>query len=551
MKEFTAAIVTGILLVVSYQFVGIASFIAYVPLLHLLAYSGRRSITKTCTLLYVTFFIYHAGTNWWISSWQEQTDPYLFTSGIVLMVLHPFFLMLPFAIVQLITTRVGALWALVSAPFVVTAFEWLHGQSDASYPWLTSGYMLTNTWWGQLSELVGVYGITFIIIAINAAIVYTLAQHPGTRTKKINFVLIGTGIALLAIVGIILQQQARALAGTSPEHPPEAPLHVLIVQPNENPWDKWTAASVQVEKLKNITDSAISATPDQLRPTLVVWPETAIPYTIRRPLYSSDWTSLSRWTDSLGISLLTGYADYVEYRSGTAPPSARQYTDTPIHYDIFNAAMLVGERPGGTIEVHRKTRLTPFAERLPFADQLTFAMQWIEWGVGISAWGKGTSCVPLKIREGANVGVNICIESIYPEVSREFVRNGASILAVITNDAWYNGTWGPMQHFRIAQQRAIETRRSIIRCANSGVSGLISPAGESVHPVSGDVPAETTSAAVFQVTPQSALTLYSRTGNILPYTSVVVTILVLVFTRIRTVIRKMQSISTARTTKPL
>ncbi|MBK9182094.1 MAG: apolipoprotein N-acyltransferase [Ignavibacteria bacterium] len=229
------------------------------------------------------------------------------------------------------------------------------------------------------------------------------------------------------------------------------------------------------------------------------------------------------------------------YAPGQAPPSARQSrVDPSVRFDAFNAAMMINAGKSD-VPVHRKSMLTPFAERLPFADQLTFAMSWIEWGVGISAWGKGQTRLPLPVVKGsdtlARIGTIICIESIYPEVARDLVNNGSDILCVITNDAWYNGTWGPEQHYDIARMRAIEQRRNVIRCANSGVSGIIrSDGSEDPHPAI----APMTQGAVMVAAQRSGdRTLYAVLGDPMPILGLILTLLAVVSARIPLILRNL------------
>jgi apolipoprotein N-acyltransferase len=116
-----------------------------------------------------------------------------------------------------------------------------------------------------------------------------------------------------------------------------------------------------------------------------------------------------------------------------------------------------------------------------------FMRSWFEWGVGISAWGIGTDQHNLQVKttnDSAMLGPIICIESIYPEFVSNTTGNGAEIIVIITNDAWYDNTPGPEQHFLIAAMRAIENRRFIARCANTGVSGIISPTGKTMSRLS-------------------------------------------------------------------
>ncbi len=515
---------------------GVLAFVAYVPLLIALTSSfhtiRRRQIV---CFLYLTFFVYHGIANWWVSSWQERTDPYLFVSGIALWLFHPFFLMLPFLVLSSIHRRIGKNWALLLSPLAICGFEWLHGQTDASYPWLTTGYSLVHTPFAQIAEYVGVYGLSFAIGAVNVLVLLAITARYTSKRVRL-------AAATTAIVCAWMASGYALEFGVWEIHK-ESGLRVLLVQPNEDPWDKWSDPYAQLATHQRLTDSAAGVLG---KPDLVVWSETAIPFTIRHPRNIEEWVRLRSWVDSSGFSLLTGYADLVVYPKGAAPPSARlSEADHSVAFDMFNAAMVINPHQE-SVPVHRKSMLTPFAERLPFADQLTFAMQWIEWGVGISAWGKGQTRSPLPVvgdwRKKDSIGVIICIESIYPEVAADLVRAGANILCVITNDAWYNGTWGPEQHFDIARMRAIEQRRSVLRCANSGITGVILPSGrDRVHPAVAPI---TQGCAMVSVWPTSHRTLYSRIGDVLPIASLIIALLAFASARIPAVLRNLPFRST-------
>ena len=535
-SPFVRAALSGTLLGLAFPQVlpvgmaGVLSFFGFVPLLLAINDDGRATRTwKIVSWFYLSFVIYHGLTNWWVCSWQERTDPYLFASGIALWLFHPFFLMLPFVALASIRRRLGTGWMLIMAPLSIAGFEWLHGQTDASYPWLTTGYSLVHTPFAQIADTVGVYGLSFLIASVNVVIVYLMLQRVVGRTVAYQAVALCLVLALWLGIGV---WKAADHAATTSD------VRVMIIQPNEDPWDKWADTRAQVRMHQQLTDSMRR---NGSLADVVVWSETAIPYTIRDPRFMPEWDVLRQWVDTSSISLLAGYADIMIYAPGQAPPSARQSrVDPSVRFDAFNAAMMINAGKSD-VPVHRKSMLTPFAERLPFADQLTFAMSWIEWGVGISAWGKGQTRLPLPVVKGsdtlARIGTIICIESIYPEVARDLVNNGSDILCVITNDAWYNGTWGPEQHYDIARMRAVEQRRNVIRCANSGVSGIIrSDGSEDPHPAI----APMTQGAVMVAAQRSGdRTLYAVLGDPMPILGLILTLLAVVSARIPLILRNL------------
>ncbi len=529
------AITSGILLGGAFPQVvgpwaGVLSVCALVPLLLLIATRAPDvSRTRIVVWLYSTFVIYHGLTNWWVCSWQERTDPYLFASGIALWLGHPFFLMLPFVALASIRRRLGVAWMLVLTPASIAGFEWLHGQTDASYPWLTIGYTVVRTPLAQIADVVGVYGLSFMIALVNAAIAWVVLHRSDRSVVRQGSIAIALFMITWFAVG------AARTVGPNPS----STVRALLVQPNEDPWNKWSDPELQLSTHLRISDSARSVISSSRRSVdVVVWSETALPFLIRDQRHREQWNTLRTWVDTSSVPLITGLADVYVYPRGTAPASARRSASDPdLRYDAFNAAMVLNPSTN-RVALHYKSMLTPFAERLPFADQLTFAMSWIEWGVGISAWGKGQTRLPLPVLRGADtlarIGTIICIESIYPEVARDMVNNGADLLCVITNDAWYNGTWGPPQHFDIARMRAIEQRRALIRCAQSGVTGAILPDGTDAGTL---FPVMQRGALVASVPTQTGRTFYARVGDPVPILGLLFTIFAIVAARIPAYVR--------------
>lgn len=527
-RHLLLAICSGLLLGCSYalsEWFGEFMLVAYVPLLVLFAEDSTEiGWSRRTWYAYSSLFLYHGLTNWWIASWQKQTDPYLFATGIVLMFVHPLFLVLPFIVLSSIRKRLGPACMLASFPICLTAFEWIHGQTDLSYPWLTSGYSLVHSPMAQIADIVGVYGLSFLVACVNSLFAWTLLYRSQTMRRLIVHATAALfAIAMWAMAGSIRSKEYEDYASATGKR-----CKVALVQPNENPWDKWTDSRMQLAVHLALSDSSMLANG---KPDLVVWSETALPFVIRDPRHDLEWTALKTWVARSQVNLLTGVADRVIYAAGQAPPSARTSRAGDVQYDVFNAAYLMSADTA-IVQVHQKSMLTPFAERLPFADQLTFAMSWIEWGVGISAWGKGLSRNPLFVMQGSDtvmrIGPIICIESIYPEVSRDFVINGADALCVITNDAWYNGTPGPRQHFDIARMRAIETRRPVLRCANSGITGLINPDGAAaveIEPMQSGV-------AFANVLPADGVTPYVKVGDLIPKACSVLVVFLLILARI-------------------
>jgi apolipoprotein N-acyltransferase len=536
---------------------GVIAFVGFVPMLVVL--ERTRGIWPTLRCLYGAFFVFHGVSNWWVSSWQREADPYLMAAGIALWLSHPLFFALPMLGYTFVRERAGRSAALVALPLLWTSFEWLHGTSELSYPWQSLGYtQIYHTPFVQIADVAGVWGVTFLIVVVNACAAqcwFALSEQPPQRplAERVVAVAVCVRVQLVVIVACVLLPLIYGLLRLQTfdhavlTHSSQLKqVTVGIVQPNVNPWNKWTgSAQAQVLHQMAIQDSlrvALGKTGTMM--DLVLWSEVAIPYRILAPSNATYFQALKAWVDTSNVALITGTpSDTVYAGRRYAPASAvmmPRSTDS-VFFDSYNTTMLLSPRHSVTLnqaamvegmatngveasssklytglQLYRKMKMTPLAERVPFADVLFFAVKALTWSVGISGWqiGPVQHCLGLPREDGSvnRIGTIICIESIYPDFVAGFVRAGAQILTVVTNDGWFNNTPGPEQHYQIAAMRAIETRRYLARCANTGVSGFITPTGVSLQKTQ-------TSACLGIVATMPLLgeqTLYVRWGDWLP-----------------------------------
>lgn len=481
---------------------GFLAFGMFVPLLVLMEQQAVEK--KTVRLLYVFFFFFHGAANWWVMSWQKETDPFLMIAGAALWLGHAYFLMPAFLLYTYIRKRTSLTIALASLPFLWTSVEWLHSLGDLSYPWLAVGYTQTySTNLIQIADVTGVWGVSFVVVVVNS-----ILAHWWLTRKRVTAYVAAITVLFVCLIGY--GEYSKSVYGKE-----KGSVTFGVVQPNIDPWKKWKGESYEMmDKHLRLQDSLNK----QRHCDISVWSETAIPIGILLPQNEDVHTYMQRWADTSHTAIFTGFADWKFYPEATAPVNARPY---PLRdntkYKVFNSAGIL--IPNSTnVPVHHKSKLTPFGEGFPFSDDITFLQNVLQWGVGISGWnkGEGANALPIVVRgDTVKVGPVICIESIYPNYVADYARNGANVLAVITNDAWYDGTFGPEQHYCIARMRAVESRRYIVRCGNSGVSGFISATGESVEQ------AQTRTALALHGTVPllTTQTLYMKFGDWLPISS--------------------------------
>jgi len=528
------AIMSGLLLGLSFPPLpfNLLAFVALVPMLFVFM---QNEIKHKYIYLYITFFLYHGLSNWWIGSWQAETDPYLTASAIALAIIHPFFFFIPFVAFKHTLRKTNENIALNLFPLFWVSVEWLHSLGEFSYPWLTIGNtQIQNIHWIQFVDITGVWGASYLIILFNVIALKLINKYGNIDKKQFalqNKLNLGLILAIIFIPIIYSNITINYWENEYNKTPKEELINVGIIQPAINPWRKWDSSpEQQILRQISMQDSILKL---NKKIDLMLWSETSIPVKINYK-DSYDYAYLQKWADNNQVSILSGFAEVEFFDKNAKAPSTARYigNDSTIRYEAYNSALIVNPNTKSNAR-YRKMKLTPFAERLPYAEELLFMRSWFEWGVGISAWGIGREQTVLQLdgKKQANIGTIICIESIYPDFVSNFAALGADFFVIITNDAWYDYTPGPRQHYLIGQMRAIENRRFIARCANTGVSGLISSWGTSLD----EIPQYKSEAKIFSLPKINSLTIYSQYGGWLPK---IFTLIIIIFVIYLIFIRK-------------
>jgi len=212
---------------------------------------------------------------------------------------------------------------------------------------------------------------------------------------------------------------------------------------------------------------------------LIILPETALPYYFRERIFEERLEMLLNVCDSIETPLLIGTPDLVYYKDqNTAPGDAKIMKSSGLKYDTYNSAVLFEpEKDPDDFQKHQKIKLVIGSERMPYQEILSFTKSIISWGVGLSSWQIGQDTNIFTLPGEVKFNTAVCYESVYPEFFAGFVNKGAEFSVIITNDGWWGKFFGTYQHNRFAVFRAIENRRWIARCANTGISDFIDPQG--------------------------------------------------------------------------
>jgi apolipoprotein N-acyltransferase len=288
---------------------------------------------------------------------------------------------------------------------------------------------------------------------------------------------------------------------------------VGIVQPNLNPWDKWSTGN-----LGQLTNQYLSLSKECVESDaeLILWPETALPVYTFGGTYHIVENSIFNFLDSNNVALLTGMPDIIYYFDQNKIPENAKYAKQGDYYYATYNAVLGLNASSREIQRYGKMKLVPLGEKVPFADQITFLGDLFRWGVGITGWNIGKDTTVFKIyhenSDTIKVGGLVCYESVDPVFVTAFVQKGAEMITVVTNDSWYGKSSGPYQHKDFGMLRAVENRRSVVRCANGGISCIINAKGE----ILSETELFTKTTLVGDVPLQNEITFYSANPLIIP-----------------------------------
>jgi len=336
------------------------------------------------------------------------------------------------------------------APALWVALEYGQTYIFTGFPWELLGYGLTpSPYLLQNADLVGVYGLSGLIVLVNAA----LYQAGKTWGEGRRGSALGTaGVAALIVAaaltyGYIRLQDINRRMAASPT------LKVGVVQGNIDQGQKWDPENrkATIEKYRFLTRELQGD-----HPHLVIWPETAAPFLfLRNQLLSPLVVEVAREN---GVYLLFG-SPAVEFRQGEEW--------------FFNRAYLLSPQ-GEVAGQYDKAHLVPYGEYVPLRRWFSFIGKMVPM-VGDFMEGPPGAVVSTP---AAGVGNLICFESIFPDLSRAMATNGARLLVNLTNDAWFGRTSAPYQHLSMAVLRAVENRLPLARAANTGFSAFILPNGQ-------------------------------------------------------------------------
>jgi len=349
-----------------------------------------------------------------------------------------------------------AWWALIS---LWLSFEYLHLNWDLSWPWLTLGNVFAHyPQFIQWYEYTGTLGGSLWILLANIILYHSIKN-------KSKYVLSLAVITLPILFSFQIKTKNEGKV-----------VEIVVVQPNIDPYfekfDDLTSIQ-QLEKFIELAESKLDSSTNYL-----IGPETAIVDGVweNKIENSPEIQRLIQLIEKYPqLNIIVGAVTYKAYsKTEQIPKTARQFTGSDAYYDVFNSAIQIND---AEISFYNKSKLVQGVEFTPFPVLLE-NLEFLAIDLGGITGSLGTQDYrEVFASKSALMAPIICYESIFGEFISQYVRNGADLFAIITNDGWWKDTPGYKQHLNYASLRAIECRRAIARSANTGISAFIDSNG--------------------------------------------------------------------------
>ncbi len=511
MRHLIYALATGLLLVLAWPTTGFAPllFIAFVPLLLVIRekqVDQKKSGWSVLGLSYLALFIFNIGTTYWL---YYSTAFGMWFAVLVNSLLMALIFFSYYKILYKISFKQAALFIVL----LWIGFEYLHLQWEFSWPWLNLGNAFSEyTSWIQWYEYTGTFGGTLWVWIGNFIVFKSILLFKKHKAQSIlvrGAIKLSVCIALPVIISVSIKMFYE---------PSKETLEVVILQPNIDPYsEKYTTTDAKVNTL--LTRLAKEKLSDQT--SLVLAPETVFANNTSITTFSTS--EAKKFADGLiadypNLSIVSGISMFDYFKDPTQVKAQSNVYAQGGWYNDYNSAFHIDSAGGDGF--YHKSKLVVGVENFPYVSTLKPILGDVMIDLGGTVAMKTTqnNRDVFSIRDSITTAPIICYESVYGEFVTGYVRNGANFLSIITNDAWWSNTQGHKQHFSYARLRAIETRRSVARSANTGISGFISETGEVLNTLGYDKQGSIKG----EVTLNSKQTFYVRYGNYIARTSLFV-----------------------------
>jgi apolipoprotein N-acyltransferase len=496
------AILSGLLLASAWLISPIFLAIAWLPWLYLenkiYQNSAKYSFWSVLAYFYVTLGIWNLLATWWLVLIE-------WLGGVFALVVNPLLMSIPLLLFhyfrrQFNSQAVYGLWLILWL-----AYEFLQIQWDLAWAWLTLGNGLAPfPAVIQYYEFTGVLGGSLWILLIN----WGLWEFWQAKNLKLAIFLMI--LPLLMLLFSYYQFTNYTEKGKS--------VKIIVVQPDIDPYTekfskqtKFIPFAQQFERLEKLTQPLLKPDIDLVlypeAATGVLWDEIGF---LKNPKAFSEFNHFNNLFKPypqtrflLGMNTFRFLPDSLKNL-----PTAIKMRSSEMYYLKYNSAVF-RQDTSGRVKVYHKSKLVPGGESLPWLGWLKPIYSQLDDLKGVVT--PQTERTVFQLDNQVKIASLICYESTFGEFANEFVKNGAQILTIITNDAFWRNSPEPWQHQQIDRLRAIETRRAIARASHHGYSGFINQKGE----ISQSTPLNRPLAIVGEIKANSELTFYTLYGDCL------------------------------------
>jgi len=518
---YLLSILTGVLLWAGWPAGGGFPFfllLGFCPLLVAEHYLSRNTERKTAFSFlgysFISMLVWNALTTWWVCNST-------IVGGLLAIICNAFFMAVVLMLFHIVKRKAGNITGYASLPVFWLAFEYLHLNWQLSWPWLTLGFGFSNySALLQWYQFTGPLGGSLWILLCNVALTNII-----TKPRSFKLISITTALIILPIV------VSLGIYYSYPTATKQKAIEVVVVQPNIDPYNEKFSGNFQEQltKMFTLADTKVDSTTAYL-----VFPETAL---------TDDEIWENKFQDNASIRMvwnylhkhpnlrvISGAETYRAYIHGEkAPETARKFDSEDGYYDAYNTALQFDSSKN--IQVYHKSKLVPGVEFMPFAKFLA-PLAKLAFDLGGTSGTLGTQEEPSVFYSPyskTTIAPAICYESVYGAYIGDYIKKGAQIIFVITNDGWWKDTPGYKQHFYYAAMLAAETRKEVVQCANTGISGVIDERGNILQKTNWWEPAVIKAS----INPTDTITFYAQHGDYLGLYASILSVVFICFLLLR------------------
>ena len=484
MLGITSALLLSIPFIVPHT--GLIMLVAFIPLFTAEYIATSHKKKNFWIIYYCVFFIWNLITTYWIF----KATPGGAAAAIILNALQMAIIFRLFRWFRKIATGIF--------PYIIFMLMWVgwervYQNVQISWPWLTLGNAFaTSVKSVQWYSMTGALGGSLWILLMNL-IFFRIIKFIVWKEEILQSSIVA---AIFLFVPLIYSQfryytyKENSGYGVTKE--------VAILQPNIDPYnDKFGGLSNNQQDTILFRIAKEAVTPNTY---LVFAPETFFSPDSKEnillentPDSNKTYKAFKNFSLSHNVNFIWGAVTQFFYapnnQSGMfemngelgnyAPSPTATNVAGALWYDNYNTAVF--NNPNGNYDFYHKSKLVIMAESYPiFRNKVILQKFGIDMGGSYGSFGKQAERTVFTTSDGTKIGTAICYESIYGNFYRDYINKGAQLMSVITNDGWWGNTFGYRQHLSYARLRAIETRRDIARCANTGISAIINQRGDIV-----------------------------------------------------------------------